>query len=346
MKLFINRLLLSAKRGFLNPYIYGMAAILITLAIVSVAMPPNKSSAYIPVAILNLDDSEDTAQAVEDICDMASVFEFYEVDSEAEMYADIASGKCNTGFILPEDMMENSGSINRIPDIRVITTPSSTLPLMSSEEIFMKLFPYFAVHVMTDTIDRADAGFPSDYHRAAERIFRTYIEGNTIYRLESYENTEYNEITNVEKIAIPIYKFAGFFLWMAALLGALSYLNDCDNKLYLRMKKGERFTMGLILPAVHVIPVMIISVICFLISGANFSMVHTLLYSLAVIAVAFVIASVVAVLPGHAKKSSMFAAVLPTYLILSFLFGGALINLSVYSPILRTLSMLFPPYFF
>ena len=344
MKIFLNRLLLSAKRSFLNPYIYGMAFILIALAVVSVAMPANKSSAYIPVAILNLDDSEDTAAAVEALCDMGSVFEFYEVESEAEMYSDIATGKCNMGFILPEGLMESSGNMRRMPEITVIETPSSTLPLMSSEEIFMKLFPYFAVHVLTETVDSSDLSFPEDYKDAARRIFDTYIEGNTIYKLET--DTDYNEITNVEKIPIPVYKFAGFFLWMAALLGALSYLNDCDNKLYLRMSKGGRLFMGLILPTVHVVPVMVISVISFLIAGVEFDLLHVVIYSLAIIIVAFIVAAFVAMLPGRTGKSGMFAAVLPTYLILSFLFGGVLINLSVYSPVLRTLSMIFPPYFF
>ena len=89
-----------------------------------------------------------------------------------------------------------------------------------------------------------------------------------------------------------------------------------------------------------------ISVISLLICGAPFSILHILVYSLAVILVSFVIASVIAALPFYGKKSGLFAAVLPTYLILSFLFGGVLMNLSVYSPILRTVSMLFPPYFF
>ncbi len=346
MKLFFNRLRLSAKRSFLNPYIYGMAAILLALAITCVVVPPNESSAYIPVAILNLDDHEDTEAAVEEILEMGSVFEFYEVDSEEEMYEDLASGKCNTGYILPEGLMENCGSLRTIPKIRVITTPSSTLPLVSSEEVYMKLYRYFALTVLTETIDRTDATFPDDYKIAARRIYDSYIGGNVIYHLEEYDDQDYNEITNIEKVVIPVYKFAGFFLWMAALIGALSYLNDCDNKLYVRMGKGGRLVMGLILPMVHVIPVMLISVICFLIAGIRFSLGHVLVYSLGVIIVAFVLSSIVAALPVIGRKSSLFAAVLPTYLILSFLFGGVIISLSVYSPVLRTISMFFPPYFF
>ena len=346
MRLFFNRLRLSAKRSFLNPYIYGMAFILIALAVVSVAMPSQKSSAYIPVAILNLDEDSSTEAAVEELCGMGSIFDFYEVESESQMYSDLASGRANTGFIIPDDLMAESAVMRRMPKISVITTPSSTLPLMSSEEVFMKLFPHFALRVMEAAIDGSDVNVPSDYSSALSALFDSYLDSNAIYRLESLESIEYNEISTSEKIAVPVYKFAGFFLWMAALLGALSYLNDCDNKLYVRMTKTGRFFMGLILPAAHVIPVVVISVISLLICGAPFSMIHILVYSLAVILVSFVIASVIAALPFYGKKSGLFAAVLPTYLILSFLFGGVLMNLSVYSPILRTVSMLFPPYFF
>lgn len=346
MRIFLNRLYLSSKRSFLNPYLYGMALILIALAVAAVAMPSQKSSAYIPVAILNLDDDEDTRAAVEDMCEMGSIFDFYEVETETEMYSDLAAGKANTGFILPEGLMDKSASMRSVPDITVITTPSSTLPLMSSEEVFMKLFPRFALRVMYDTVERSDVELTAGYEESIRDIFDVYLHSNMIYRLETLESIEYNEITNTEKIAIPVYKFAGFFLWMAALLGALSYLNDCDNKLYMRMSKVERLIMGLILPAAHVIPVILIGIISFIISGSEFSIGHILLYSLVCIILAFIVASVIELLPAHGKKSGIFAAVLPTYLILSFIFGGVLMNLSVYNPVLRTVSMFFPPFFF
>ena len=346
MKIILNRLYVSAKRSFKNPYVYFMAAILLILGIVSFVMPPKESSAYIPVAILNLDDSPRTKEAVEDLCDMTSIFHFYEVDNEAQMYSDIATGTANTGVIFPENMMESSGSLRSLPDIEIVTTPSSTLPLMSSEEVFMKLFPHFAYYVMIDTIERSDVDFPDGYEQELNRIMEEAMGSNTIYRLESLENADYDDIVTVEKLPIPVYKFAGFFIWMAALLGALSYLNDCDNKLYTRMSKGARVFMGLILPAVHVLPLLFVSLISFLIAQVEFSVGKIFLYGICVIVLAFVIATVFSLLPGQGKKSHALSAVLPTYLILSFLFGGVLINLSVYSPVLKAVSMLFPPYFF
>ena len=85
MRLFFNRLYLSSKRSFMNPYIYGMAFILIALAVVSVAMPSHKSSAYIPVAVLNVDADEGTGEAVGELRAMGAVFVFSAVDREAQM---------------------------------------------------------------------------------------------------------------------------------------------------------------------------------------------------------------------------------------------------------------------
>ena len=346
MKIILNRLYVSAKRSFKNPYVYFMAAIILLLGIVAFVMPPKEASAYIPVAVLNNDDSPRTADALEELTDMTSIFHFYEVDSEAQMYADLATGAANTGVIFPEDMMEKSGSLRTLPDIEVITTPSSTLPLMSSEEVFMKLFPHFAYYVMIDTIERCSVEFPEGYEESLTGIMEQSMESNAIYHLESLENADYNDIVTTEKLSIPVYKFAGFFIWMAALLGALSFLNDCDNKLYVRMRKGGRVFMGLILPAVHVVPVAVVSIISFLIAQESFSIIRMLLYCFNVIVLSFAIATFFSILPGQGKKSRAFSAILPTYLILSFLFGGVLINLSVYSPILRAVSMIFPPYFF
>ncbi|MBQ7274140.1 MAG: ABC transporter permease [Clostridiales bacterium] len=323
-----------------------MTFILTALAVVSVVVPSQSASAYIPVAILNLDDDEETEEVVDELCHMGSIFDFYEVYSEEEMLEDIASGKANTGFIFPENLIREGVSIRSTPKITVIMTPSSTLHYMSSEEIFMKLFPHFAYRIIIHNASSREQDFPAGYESTLREIFDSYLNDEGIYRLESLEQIEYNEINTTTKLAIPVYKFAGFFIWMAALIGALSFLNDCDNKLYLKMSKPGRVFIGLILITTHVLPIVLISIVSFLICSAEFSVIHVLIYSIAAILLAFFVAAVIVFVPSHSPKSNIFAAVLPTYLILSFLFGGVLINLSVYSPILRIVSMMFLPFYF
>ena len=54
----------------------------------------------------------------------------------------------------------------------------------------------------------------------------------------------------------------------------------------------------------------------------------------------------VALLPIRTARSKIFSAILPVYLILSFLFSGVLMDLTNFGTALRTLSRLFPPSMF
>ncbi|MCQ2516526.1 MAG: ABC transporter permease [Saccharofermentans sp.] len=327
------------KRSLFNPYIYVMAVILLALSIVSIIIPDNKASAYIPVALLNLDESEETITVVDNLCDKNSVFTFYEVDSEEELYEDIASGKANTGYIIPEDFMDNCLTIRRAPKISMVVTPSSTLTSVSSEQVFNGLFRYIGFYILEDIA----SGENPDSLRA---IYNYYMASDDIFHLQSVENREYSDITTTNKIIIPVYKFAGFFIFMASLIGALAFLHDSDNKLYLRMSFIEKTMMGLILIGVYTLPVTIVSMVAFLIAGISFSVLKLLVFNIVNIVFALIIGAIFTVIPGQGKKSRIFAAILPAYLLLSFIFGGVLFDLAPISPLIKAISLLFIPHYF
>ena len=179
-----------------------------------------------------------------------------------------------------------------------------------------------------------------------KEIFDKYIDDQYLFALESVEGTVYNAITRSEKVPIPLYKFAGFFIFTAALLGTLAFLNDQDNRIYLRFKLFERIYLGLIQVAVFTFPAMIVSLFCFLISQTEFSLLHVILYTFIVTLVAFAAGTVMTLLPIRTARSKIFSAILPVYLILSFLFSGILMDLTNFGTALRTLSRLFPPSMF
>ena len=346
MKLFMNRMIVIIKRCMLSPFMYVMAAVLITLALFCILIPESEKSAYLPVAILNNDDNEETAKIVEEICDMRSVFNFYEVDSEEEMYDDLAQGKANTGFVIPEDFLERSTGPKKAHEIAVITTPSSGLTSLAIEEVFERFFRHNALTILEYTLE--DYGYNedgSDNDKLTD-IYYGYIEGDDIYVLTGLQGEEYNEITKSEKIEIPLYKFAGLFIYAACLLGLLSFLTDVDNRIYLRFGKFQKIYMSLIQIAVYAVPITILSMICFIASGTDFSPVNVILYTLSVIALAFVAGIVFIVLPIRVSPAKVLSAILPVYLILCFLFGGILFDLASFSRFLKNICMLFPPHYF
>ena len=85
---------------------------------------------------------------------------------------------------------------------------------------------------------------------------------------------------------------------------------------------------------------------CFLISQTEFSVLHVILYTFIVTLVAFAAGTVMTLLPIRTARSKIFSAILPVYLILSFLFSGILMDLTNFGTALRTLSRLFPPSMF
>ena len=276
---------------------------------------------------------------------MNSIFHFYEVGDEEELYKDLASGKANTAYIFPKNFSENLTEGGTKYDVKQVKTPASSFPFLSREEVFGHLYSYSCRQIIADTL--SGYGYEVDIHDPElERLFGKYIDDQTLFALESVEGTVYNALTRSEKVPIPLYKFAGFFIFTAALLGALAFLNDQDNRIYLRFGLVERIYLGLIQVAVFTVPAMAVSVFCFLISVTEFDPLHVIVYTLLVTFIAFALGTVMTLLPIRTARSRIFSAVLPVYLILSFLFSGILMDLTNFGTALRTLSRLFPPSMF
>lgn len=345
MKLFLNRLQVLSKRSLINPAMYVMAAVIIIMALLVIFVPEKETSVYIPVAILNEDNSDVTEDIVDELCSMNSVFAFYEVDDEDELYSDIASGKANTAYIFPKGFSENLTANGTKYDIRQVSTPASSFKFLSREEVFKSFYAYSTRQIISDVFAEHGYELATD-DPALMDLFNKYIEEDSLFALSSVEGTVYNEITRSEAIPIPLYKFAGFFIFTAALLGALAFLNDQDNRIYLRFKLIERIYLGLIQVAVFTFPAAFISIVCFLVSRTEFSWLHVILYTLAVTLLAFIVGTVITLIPVRTNRSKIFSAILPVYLILSFIFSGVLIDLANFGTALKTLSNLFPPSLF
>ena len=346
MKLFINRLIVNIKRCMLSPFMYVMAAALIVLALLSIFIPESEKSAYLPIAVLNNDENEQTAEVVDSLCDMQSVFNFYEVDSEEEMYEDLAQGKANAGFVIPEDFMERSIGTKRPREIAVITTPASGLTSLATEEVFEQFFRYTALQILENTFEDYGYNEGGANNSKIEAVYDDYMNGDAIYSLTDLEGQEYNEITISEKIEIPLYKFAGLFIYAACLLGLLSFLTDVDNRIYLRFGKIQKIYMALIQIAVYAVPMTILSTVCFIAAGTEFSPLKVFCYMLAVIALVFAAGVVLIIIPHKVSPAKALSTVLPVYLILCFLCGGVILDLAPFSNFLRNVCMLFPPHYF
>ena len=345
MRLFLNRFSVLAKRSLINPAMYVMCAVIIIMALLVIFVPEKETSVYIPVAILNEDNSEDSEKIVDSLLSTNSIFQFYEVDDEDELYKDLASGKANTGYIFPGNFTEHLMDNGTRYDVRQVETPASSFSFLSKEEVFRSFYSICAKQIISDTF--AEYGYEADPHDPEiERLFEKLVADRSLFALESVNGQFYNPITKSEKVPIPLYKFAGFFIFTAALLGTLAFLNDQDNRIYLRFGLFERIYLGLIQISVFTVPSMVISMICFIMSGTEFSPVRVIIYTALVTLSAFVFGTILTLLPIRSTRSRLFSSILPVYLILSFLFSGVLLDVANLDPTFVILSKLFPPSMF
>ena len=345
MKLFLNRLYVLSKRCLINPAMYVMFAVISVMALLVIFVPEKETSVYVPVAILNEDNSEETDEIVDKLLSMNSIFNFYEVDDEEALYKDLASGKANTGYVFPKGFTKNLTANGTRYDIRQVETPASSFVFLSREEVFRCFYELSARQIISETF--AEYGYEVDAHDPLlQKLFGKYMTVQSLFALESIEGEVYNVITRSEKVPIPLYKFAGFFIFTAALLGALAFLNDQDNRIYLRFRLFERIYLGLIQVSVFTLPSMVITLICFIVSGTEFSPLRVVVYTVLVTLLAFLVSTVMSFIPLRTSRSKIFSAILPVYLILSFLFSGILVDLANFGTELKALSRLFPPSMF
>ena len=299
-----------------------MAAVLVMLAILSRIIPESEKSTSIPVAVLCLDTSEDASDTVSDILTMNSIFDYYTVSSSDEMYHDIASGKADSGFIIPEDYYE----------------------------IYSVIFRYSAARILRDTIETEEIyGEYSDKYTTDEiadftlENYDQIISGDGIFHVEDISGGKYNELSIKQSVELPVKKLSAFFILTAALIGLLNFMNDKEYRLFIRMSGFGQFFMKLFEILALMLPVSIISYIAILVACPDekpiLLLIHMLAYLLIVCIFSFVIGLII-------RKSTLLKGVLPVYLILTLIFGGIFIDLSGFSALIRIISGLFPTFYF
>ncbi len=347
MKLLKNRILIAAKRSILSPIMYIMVILIVFLSVLQVTIPEKQKSAFIPVAILNHDDNEESIAVVDELCSMNSVFNFYEVKSEEEMYEQMAQGEVATGYIIPEGFFEHSATLRRSLKIKMICTPAAgALSSLATEELFSRFFRKSARLLTEEILDEEGLIRSEEERLLLYEIYEEKISGDEIFSMRGLEGTVYNDKTRSEKVDIPVYKFAGLFIYTAALMGILAFLSDYDNKIYLRFNRIEKIYMTFVQIGVYTVPMTIVSLLAFIVTRARYSALWVIGYMFLMILISIVIGTIFAWLPIRSSKSGIFAAILPVYLILCFLFSGILFDLASFSPLMKHLSLVFPPSFF
>ncbi len=345
MRLFFNRFFILLKRSIRQPVNAVMLMILVLLAVIYRQIPASEKSLYLPVAVLCEDTDPIMQKTVDSLCNSNSIFHFHPVKDKDEMYQELSSGESNSGILIPAGFTEQAWTTTTDLRIQVYTTQASMLPSLCRDEIFNRFFRGAAVSIilknMSGISDYAgiDASQMAD---ALNRIYESILSRGDIFRVEDSSGGVYNVLTREEKVEIPVRKFAGLFILTAGLIGIATFLKDSEERLYLRLRGGERYVMRLLHIISCILPMSLISwPVIWITEGGNGLMIlgEVVLYTLVCILYSLLFSVII-------RSSSVYQKVLPILLTLAIVFGGVLFDVSSFDRTFKYISMCLPIYYF
>ena len=345
MRLFFNRFFILLKRSIRQPVNLAMLGVLLLLAVVYRQIPASEKSLYLPVAILSEDTDPDMQAVVNDLCSANSIFHFYTVESKEEMYRDISSGKANSGMMIPAGFMENAWTTDTPVKVITFTSQASSLPSLCRDEFFNRFYRYEAPRIIKELMKKSDTYRAMDQaqlYALTDRIYQKLRNDKEIFRVEDASGGVYNELTREEKVEIPVRKLAGLFILTAGLLGIATFLKDSEERLYLRLRGGERYYMRLIHIISCILPMAVISwPVLWITEGGNGAALlgQVGLYTLVCIAYSLFFSLIL-------RSSAVYQKVLPILLTMAIVFGGILFDVTSFDRTFKAISMCLPTYYF
>ncbi len=346
MKLFFNRFFILMKRSLKQPVNLVMLLVLLLLAIIYRSIPASEKSMYIPVAILCEDEDPRMKESVGEMTKMNSIFHFYTVQSEEELYQEISSRNANTGILIPKGFLAQESNSSFDKKVLLYTTPSSLLTTMIQDSLFSHIFRLKAIDFIHEYISGSQLYQDLDMSKVLKQTDTLYTQvrnSSEIFRLEDSSGGVYNEITREDKLDIPVRKLAGLFILTAGLLGISTYLRDSEERLYLRMRGMERYSVQLLHIVSCILPMALISwPVIWITEGGNglYLLGRVAVYTLICVTYAFILSLII-------RKSTIYQKVLPVLLVLAILLGGVIFDLTDSSTgFFRILSMCMPVYYF
>jgi hypothetical protein len=321
--MFFNRLTVFTKRIFANRLYLAMLVCLIILSVIYALLPANVKTTDIKVA-LYIEDSlpynavYDTASSSGDafstdtygdelyllLADSGSVYTYSLSASLEELRENVESGRFECGFYIPSGFFE--GYINGLSDTPKIVryeTASTTLGNAITESVFSQIFKLCAADILYLAYNNTASNDALFQHLEA------YINGDKIFRIEEHSADRILDNTVSAPVNIPVRELSVLLIILSGLLGLLMYVSDAERNIYIALSGFQKFTIRLTTLLSSVMPMLLVSLVCCLVTYKNRSVLPLLLSAAGVI--------VFAVFPGVLfKKSSSLARLLPVIMLI------------------------------
>jgi len=293
-----------------------------------------------------------------------TVLHFYLCNALEDLELDVQTGRAECGYIIPDSIYHSLSMNKKNHLIQVITSPSTTLSMVTNEMVYASLFRPYALYTLQDYLlqespfstGALQASVTSDKARFLTRIsdlYNSYLSDGSTFSF-SYDalNSSTDKIHTEKDMSIttsnaiflaPIRGLIALFIMVAGFCGGYFYYNDKENHVYDNRTPGAILRLQALSIFIPTFLISIMGIFCLQFSHMRTSIGSELLRFLGYDALVVLI---LWLLLQFLHNKLLFVSCIPVFVLGSCVFTPIFIDITTYLPMLKPLQYLFLPYYF
>ncbi len=283
---------------------------------------------------------EDSAKESEDPYktsgESESLFHFYLCDSEEDLKNQVATGKAESGYVIPEDMGKRLQDKKIKNAITLYTSPSTVTGSLSTETVFAALARLYDRQTLIDYMEDKAIGDLYD---------SWYANGNIFHFEYVYGGMDHGQIGPVNNI-FPVKGIIAVIIFMMSLYSACILEEDEKKGLFATLHSGEKqscqIAMFLALPVLSLLSGSLALALGGALKGGisgGVQAAELILYGFASCIYAWILKLLV-------RKGRVLFCLIPFFLMGSLIFTPVFVDIGRFVPGLQWIGRLFLPYYF
>ena len=263
----INRIIVFAKRIFINKVYISLIAVLVALAVTYMVIPEQNKSASINIAIC-CDDNAYFNELTKSLENAKSIYSFYFVDTKDDVINDVKSSVAECGYYIPDGFFDSYINGNQHVLMEQYVIPSTTLSSAISETLFSQIYEICSDEILYSAYKITG----NDSSETKEKLIKKlddYLKSEAVFSVADSQEKEYRFENEKQIINLPIFEFGMLFIIFSALLGILNYKTDKENKVYITFSAFQKSEMLFLNVLTAVLPVYAVSLICLIICNVT-----------------------------------------------------------------------------
>ncbi len=283
-------------------------------------------------------------QLAEDLLNNSGMFQFYLCDDEEKLKDQVASGKAECGYVIPEDLGERLKDKKIKKAMTLYTSPSTVTGSLSTETVFAALAKLYDRQLLIDYVQDEEAGDLYDLWYADGNIFHfEYVYGDSSYGGSGTAHADTSD--NI----FPVKGITAVIIFMMSLYSACILKEDEKKGLFSTLISGEKqkgqMAVFLALPVLSVISGILALYAGGVLKSSASGMIQLekltelLLYSAASCLFAWILKLLV-------RNSKVLFCLIPFFLMGSLIFTPVFFDIGRWVPSLQWIGRLFLPYYY